>query len=326
MMSHPGTRIYAPEAFAQQRRLLSLGWHLARTGHATDAWTPGLAGMDPVLLHDGAAYPNVCTHRGALLLDEPATVLRCPYHGRQFGPGGRLRLAPGCSTPPPGEDLEALGVSRLGPWTFVRCAGVAPFPDVSRWLHPGSLAGLQRHPEGDLTYTVRAHWAMWVENYLEGLHVPYVHPGLRATLDLGAYRTHVDDRERVVIQVGVSKQGPHLPLPASHPAGSNVGGLYLYLFPATCLNIYAWGVSLNIIEPVSANETRVHYQRWAWPGVAVDGGPGGALDDVEREDDLVVERVARGVDSIAARGGKLGSYVPGWEDGTRAFHGWLTRP
>ncbi len=330
-MNHPGPRIYAPEAFAEQRRMLAGSWQLARatTAAAEPGWIPATAGMEPVLLTTLAgetrAFPNVCTHRGAILLEQPASTLRCPYHGRQFGPDGHLRVAPGCPALPFGEDLEPLGVDRLGPWTFVRCAGDAPFPDLSRWLDPASLAGLERDPAGDVTYTVRAHWALWVENYLEGLHVPYVHPGLRATLDLGAYRTHVEERERVVVQVGVAKQGPYLPLPAGHPAGPNVGGLYIFLFPGTCINVYAWGVSLNMVEPVSPTETRIHYQRWVAPADGRDvGGPGGALDDVEREDDTVVERVARGVAAVAARGGKLGSYVPTWEDGARAFHGWLS--
>ncbi|TMH07471.1 MAG: hypothetical protein E6H79_04690, partial [Betaproteobacteria bacterium] len=32
------------------------------------------------------------------------------------------------------------------------------------------------------------NWALYVENYLEGLHIPFVHPGLTKTLDLGNYR------------------------------------------------------------------------------------------------------------------------------------------
>lgn len=275
--------------------------------------------MEPIVYRSNAAFPNVCTHRGAVLLERPSPSLRCPYHGRQYGSDGTLRIAPGCPTLPRGEDLPLVAVETLGPWTFARITGERPLPNPARWLSGLPLETLRRDPTGDRVYTIEAHWALWVENYLEGLHVPFVHPGLRATLDLGGYRTKVEDQ--VIIQVGVSKDPPFLNLPEGHPAGDRVGGLYLYLFPCTALNVYAWGVSVNVIEPVSATRTNIHYERWTWR--EVEGGPGGALDDVEQEDDAIVERVARGIAALNARGGKLGSYVPGWEDGARAFHGWL---
>ena len=323
-MRHPGTRLYAPEAFSGQRRALSASWQIARFTPSDALWTPADVGMDRVLLSEGKAYPNVCTHRAATLLDAPSSTLRCPYHGRQFGPGGALKVAPGCPTLPTGENLEPIATLAVGPWTFARYAGSRDFPDLSRWLQGVPLAGLERDPNGDRVYTINAHWALWVENYLEGLHVPFVHPGLRGALDLGAYRTEIEDR--VVVQIGVARQEPYVPLPAGHVAGTNVGGLYLYIYPCTALNIYAWGVSVNAIEPVSATETRIHYQRWVWPDTPVEvqtTGAGGALDDVEQEDDAIVERVARGVAKVAAHQGRLGSYVPGWEDGAQAFHRWL---
>lgn len=335
--------------------------------------------MEGVLVNGDRAYPNVCTHRGAVLLEpSPApdadaptssknsrlkTSITCPYHGRQFGPDGRLKVAPGCPEVPAGEDLEPLAITKLGPWSFGRftapptagplaagplaaglLAGGGALPDVSRWVDGLPLDALRF--AGRSSYTVRAHWALWVENYLEGLHVPFVHRALARTLDLGRYRTVVEDR--VVVQIGPAATGPYVPLPAGHPAGIDVAGLYLYLYPCTALNIYAWGVSVNVVEPISAKETRIHYERWQWPpahgaaqgdvpehrlggqaralGAQADaqGGPGGALDQVELEDDAIVERVARGVDALIARGGRLGSYAPGWEDGTRAFHTWLT--
>ena len=324
-MQHPGTRLYAPEAFFEQRRAFGADWQLARYTPSDALWTPAEVGMDRVLLSEGRAYPNVCTHRAATLLDAPSSTLRCPYHGRQFGPGGLLRVAPGCPAVPYGEDLEPLATHPLGPWTFVRSSGHRPFPQLSRWLDGIPLETLRRDPTGDRVYTIKAHWALWVENYLEGLHVPFVHPGLRSALDLSAYRSEIDDR--VVVQIGVARQEPYVPLPSGHPAGAQVGGLYLYVYPCTALNIYAWGVSVNAIEPVSATETRIHYQRWVWPGTPPEvqtAGAGGALEDVELEDDDIVERVACGVAQAAAHTGRLGAYVPGWEDGAQAFHQWLT--
>jgi hypothetical protein len=74
----------------------------------------------------------------------------------------------------------------------------------------------------------------------------------------------------------------------------------------------------------------VRYAAFVWdaarrPGPPNPRDPEGAaasadLDRIEREDDAVVESVARGARSRFAR---RTAYAPGWEDGVRAFHGWM---
>ena len=36
-------------------------------------------------------------------------------------------------------------------------------------------------------YLVNANWALYVENYLEGFHIPYVHASLNQMLDYNTY-------------------------------------------------------------------------------------------------------------------------------------------
>ena len=40
-------------------------------------------------------------------------------------------------------------------------------------------------------YMVNAHWALYCENYLELLHIPFVHKALRKVLDFGNYTTEL---------------------------------------------------------------------------------------------------------------------------------------
>jgi len=40
-------------------------------------------------------------------------------------------------------------------------------------------------------YLVQANWALYCDNYLEGFHIPYVHPSLNEVLDYGNYETEV---------------------------------------------------------------------------------------------------------------------------------------
>ena len=50
---------------------------------------------------------------------------------------------------------------------------------------------LRFDPEGSHDYELDASWALYCENYLEGFHVPFVHPGLNAGLDFSRYRTEL---------------------------------------------------------------------------------------------------------------------------------------
>ena len=38
-------------------------------------------------------------------------------------------------------------------------------------------------------YEIRANWALYVDNYLEGFHIPFVHNDLNKALDYDNYRT-----------------------------------------------------------------------------------------------------------------------------------------
>jgi hypothetical protein len=77
---------------------------------------------------------------------------------------------------------------RRGPRGGGRCPSSRSRPreELRRWLGDAwarlamlPLDKLLYDPSGAKSFTVKAHWALYVENYLEGLHVPFVHPGLR---------------------------------------------------------------------------------------------------------------------------------------------------
>ena len=65
-------------------------------------------------------------------------------------------------------------------------------------------------------YLVNANWALYLDNYLEGFHIPYVHSSLATTLDYGEYTVELDRFS--VLQVGVAKEGePAFAFPPSAP-------------------------------------------------------------------------------------------------------------
>jgi choline monooxygenase len=107
-------------------------------------------------------------------------------------------------------------------------------------------------------------------------------------------------------------------LPAGHPdSGTRVGAYYWWLFPNTMLNLYPWGVSLNVVRPLGVDRTKVSFLSFVWDPAKLDRGAGAGLDRVEREDEVIVESVQRGTRS---RLYERGRYSPARESGVHRFH------
>lgn len=336
----PG-RVYAdPDVYeAQRARVFGRSWQLAiLLDHVR---TPGH--VYPLTLLDGAlsapllvtrdlddrlhCLSNVCTHRAALVCEHPgeATHLRCRYHGRRFGLDGRFVSMPefegADAFPSAADDLPRVPFETCGTLGFAALDPAAPFADVIApfvercgWL-PLDAAVFDASRSRD--YLVQANWALYCDNYLEGFHIPYVHKGLAGALDYGAYRTELFRWSSV--QVGIASSGDDcLDLPSASPDhGQRVAAYYFWLWPNTMLNVYPWGLSINVVRPLAADRTRVSYLTVVWDADRLDRGASVALDRVEREDEAIVESVQRGVRS---RLYDRGRYSPTRETGVHHFH------
>jgi len=273
------------------------------------------------------ALSNVCTHRGSLVCESEGVqpYLRCRYHGRRFGLDGRLLGMPEFEGvegfPAPSDDLPRVAHGVLPPFLFVSLDPDRPLkaltgPVTARcgWL-PWESAVFD--PSRARDYLVRAHWALYVENYLEGFHIPYVHAGLAEAIDYGAYATETFDSAS--LQLGVARDGEEAfaPPPGTPDHGRRVAAYWWWLFPNTMLNVYPWGVSVNIVRPLAPDRTKVSFLPYVWDATRLDLGAGAALDRVEREDEVIVESVQRG---LRARLYDRGRYAPERERGVHHFH------
>jgi choline monooxygenase len=270
---------------------------------------------------------NVCTHRGTLVVEGPGheQQLRCRYHGRRFALDGRFHSMPEfektANFPSPSDDLPQIS---LGAWTRFLMVSLAPAMAFEEVVAPmrdrlGTLPfrELVYDGAGARDYLVNANWALYLDNYLEGFHIPYVHSSLATTLDYGEYAVELERFS--VLQVAIAKPGePAFALPRTHPDhGRAVAAYYYWLFPTTMFNVYPWGVSVNAVTPLAVDRTRVSFLPFVWDSSKRDAGAGAGLDRVEREDEAVVESVQRGVRS---RLYDRGRYSPAREGGVHHFH------
>lgn len=315
----PPPEIYTDAAHYQRILHASFGkgWQfLAHQTEITEPVTPFLMIPNtPTVLTEAddqlRLLSNVCTHRARLVATAPCRTLRCGYHGRTFGPEGRVRAAPGfdMNELDESDDLPPLAVET---WNGLVFGSIGPLYAVRETLAAVDVSGLpwkRLDAAGGKDYTVRANWMSYVENYLEGFHIPYVHRGLAARLDLARYETRL--LPWGTLQVGWAEPG-ELTLP-----NSEVAAWYIWIFPGTMINIYPWGVSMNIVEPLAVDHTRVRFRRYEWEPGLRDDNAGSDLDQVEMEDEAVVESVAQGLRSPLAGRGR---YAPVQERGVHHFH------
>jgi choline monooxygenase len=335
--SLPGEAYTSPAWFERIRdRVLARTWHLV--GDAEDLANAGDVRPctlldrcldEPVVLTRDTtglhALANVCTHRGNLVVTEPGQLqggqgarqgLRCRYHGRRFALDGRFLSMPEFDGvegfPSAADDLARVPLGRLERFLFTAVDPAMPFDDLVAPLRarlPAAALGPTTFaPERSRDYELAANWMLYVDNYSEGFHIPFVHAGLASVVDYGSYETELHPWG--TLQVGRAK-------PGEDAFEGGVAAYYAFLFPATMLNFYPWGISVNAVRPLAVDRTRISFLTYVRDPSRLAVGAGADLHAVEMEDEAIVEAVQRGVRSRRYRSGR---YSPTRETGVHHFH------
>ena len=275
---------------------------------------------------------NVCTHRANILIEGAcaANTIRCRYHGRRFGLDGACQFMPefeGVQNFP--SERDNLPQVQFREWRGFIFAALdnAPvfeeiFGEIERRVGWMPVEQFVYEPSLSREYAVRAHWALYCENYLEGFHIPYVHAGLSGALDYGQYTTELF--EFANLQTGIASRGEIcFELPQTSPDfGKNGAAYYFWVFPNLMLNFYPWGLSVNVVRPAAPELTKVAFLTYVWRPELLGAGAGAGLDRVEREDEAIVENVQKG---IRSRLYDRGRYSAKRETGTHHFHRLIDR-
>ena len=336
----PGWLYAEPEVLARQRAtLFARAWEpVVNTdpprepeSAAPFVFQPGVLDEPLVLTRDAGgalrALSNVCTHRANLVAAEPchARELRCRYHGRRFALDGTFRFMPefdgAADFPRAADNLPAAQCAEWGGFVFAALPGAPDFATVFRPVMDRlaflDVARMVVDPEARRDYTVHANWALYCENFLEGFHIPYVHPALHRELEFAQYRTELFPHGS--LQIGAAREEESaFALPPDHPdAAHRVAGYYFFVFPNLMFNFYPWGLSLNIVRPLDVETTVVSYYAFVADPAKRDCGAGAGLHTVELEDEGVVESVQQG---IRSRLYTRGRYSPTQERAVHHFH------
>jgi choline monooxygenase len=326
---------------AEKEKIFSCTWQVV--GQASQVTNPGdyftteLLG-DPLLFVRGSdgklrGFYNVCRHRAGPPAEGCGSrkLFRCGYHGWTYGLDGALLSA-----------TEIEGVERFRPEEFalkpVRTEEwfnfvFVNFDSQARPLRE-SLGELpqqaEEFPFSEMklferrTYDMKCNWKTYVDNYLEGYHLPSVHPGLNRELDYNAYvvEPHALGRERYVRQFSpIRGAQPGDATPRRYPeAYEDLTTDYFWIFPNWMLNCYPDNVSLNIVLPVEPERSLTIFE---WYLAEKDHSSPAAKASVEFSDQIQMEDV--GICEIVQKNLRSRSYSRGrfsvkQEKGVHAFH------
>ena len=327
-----------PEVLAKEsERIFARSWQVVGHGgllaNPGDFFTTEILG-EPLLLVRGAqgelrAFYNVCRHRGGPPAEGCGSrkLFRCGYHGWTYGLDGSLISAPEFEGQAGFDAKEfSLASVRAEEWfnlifvnldpgaePLVKSLGQLP-AQAERFGFTGMKLFERR------TYDMKCNWKTYVDNYLEGYHLPSVHPGLNRELDYNAYA--VEPFERHVRQSSPIRgaQPGDATARRYQEARENLTTDYFWIFPNWMLNCYPDNVSLNIVLPVDAERSLAIFE-WYLP--EEDLGSSAAKASVEFSDQIQIEDV--GIcetvqKNLHSRSYRRGRYSIKQETGVHAFH------
>lgn len=324
-----------PELFEKIKTSFSNHWHFAvHSSEFDDVNIIPLERMgdiinDELILTKDENYnciSNVCTHRAMLLVGEKCqkSRIQCPYHGRTFDLKGQLKNMPKFENvkdfPSDKDNLDKFELKNWKNLLFVNNSQ-QNFDEFINFLENRigwmDVEKFKYDSNKDRMHHVKANWALYVDNYLEGFHIPFVHGDLNNVIENDSYKTELFSNG--VLQIGYSKPGEvcfDLPKESSD-YGSNIAAYYFWIYPNMMFNFYPWGLSVNIVVPLDSGNSKIIYRGYVKNQDLISKGAGGDLDKVEEEDQYIVESVQRGVRSQSYERGR---YSLEKETGVHHFH------
>ena len=290
-----------------------------------------------VIVRDGTTlrgFHNICLHRAGPVAEGCGRrqTMQCRYHGWTYRLDGSLLRAPEmegtAGFDPDAMRLLPVQVATWGPLVFANLDLKAPplevfldgIPERTARFRPEAMQPVLRK-----SWTVACNWKVYVDNYLEGYHLPVVHPGLHRELDYDAYR--VEPHRYWSLQHAPLRQG-HDPDRAYVPTPGDDDAQYYWLFPNLMLNIYQGQLQTNVVLPRGVGTCEVVFEWFAVappPDLAADPGWSRRLafsDEIQDEDIAICERVQR---NLRSRVYDRGRYSAARENGVHHFHGLLFR-
>ena len=337
------SRLYVDPVYLalEEEKIFGRTWQLVgRTSQVNSSGeflTADVAGESVVVVRDGdvlRAFHNICLHRAGPVASGcgKRNTLQCRYHGWTYRLNGELLRAPemeGTDGFRPDEmRLMPVQVATWGPLVFANLDLKAP--PLEHFLED-LVARTERFDTGRMqfvmrkSWTIACNWKVYVDNYLEGYHLPVVHPGLHRELDYDQYR--VEPHRYWSLQHAPLRTAPSAAHERRYVATpGDDDAQYYWLFPNIMLNIYQGQMQTNAVIPRGVDACEVVFEWFATrpPADAATDPSWTRLvafsDEIQAEDIEICETVQK---NLRSRSYDRGRYSATRENGVHHFHSLL---
>jgi len=315
--------LYTDEAHHkwEQANIICKEWqcvgHVSRISEKGKAYPLTVAGNAVLIIHSQdekiRAFFNVCKHRAGPLMNKPGSFkfIKCLYHGWTYRTDGSLRGVPHFDR---AElfDKDAFGLKPIRLEIHDGFIWICLSDDDPKRSIDKHLKGIRERVAhlnladlkyaGEIVYDVKCNWKTYADNYLEGYHIPHVHPELCDLLSFQDYTTEC--HEFYSLQYSPFRQKESIYSDGSGEA------YYYFIYPNIMLNILPGRVQLNRIEPVDAKNCKVIFEYYyddvdskeAKEKIQLDMK---YSDNVQQEDMDICEWVQKGLASVAYDKGRF---------------------
>ena len=144
------------------------------------------------------------------------------------------------------------------------------------------------------TYDMKCNWKTYVDNYLEGYHLPSVHPGTESRTRLQRLCCRAISDVMCGSSARFAARSPATQLLAAiRQSREDLTTDYFWIFPNWMLNCYPDNVSLNIVLPVEPERSLAIFE-WYLPETRSRTRRGQGVGGIQRPDSNRRRRHLRG--------------------------------
>ncbi len=313
--------------------LFNYSWQIV--GHINQLQNVGdyilfeLSGNPLIIIKDDdenvRAFYNVCKHRGGPLAAKPGNtkLLQCKYHGWTYKLNGSLHKQPKFEGV---EDFDkndfCLSSVNTIIWEgliFIALENPAVklsdlLSGIKEKIAPIDISKYKFYRR--VEYEINCNWKVYVDNYLEGYHLPFVHPALSKVLNANEYATETSEHYSL----------QYSPLQENKIYGRGEA-FYYFIFPNIMLNILPGRLQTNLVLPLSKNKSLIifdyHFNDFTFSeSIKRIEEDITFSDEVQKEDIFICEKVQKGLES---KGYDKGRFSPREEKGVYHFQSLLKK-
>jgi choline monooxygenase len=282
------------------------------------------------------AISNICKHHQAILLNNSGHVsnIYCPFHHWKYDLEGKLINAPHFEKIPCVQ-LNKLDVFKWENLFFKHQAPSIILPKDTLFNH-FSFKDYVFHQTIELESNY--NWKIFIDNYLDDLHIPVIHSGLRCMVDMKTLKWEFSEHYNIQqlqlkMPITSSKSAAFicwadaiLQVQTQHPEIPLYPISWVLIYPSTMIEVYPYMITISTVTPTGPNHC-INHVDFLYPKSILEYFPDypkisqTSYLETAKEDDRLCESIHQGKKMLFNhQEQELGLSHPNLEKGIFYFH------